>query len=403
VLRIDLQADDMNGASFQVTEISTPSMKRTPSDSALARRLGEPGIRLVVIGQRDISSAVGHGPRDELLGFEQTVGSGRVGMKIDIQRGILPEKLLDHRREPLGLIVMDHMAASAITRSVNCRKHALRAARSALDIFSISSAFDSAPATQRTGAATLRQQASASSTRIEDRIDPLVRGSLASSTRRRASTFPVPREERAFPPLKRELLPAQAPRRARRKNRSRETPASRLRAPRASARSASGAFSARAAVSPNPSRLIKRATRPGRMPAYIARDVAAHAVADERRRSVRLEAREQGLQVGKIIRKPVAVACRPLGEVRNRASPGRSRASRRAARSTRNWNEADTSIHHALHEAESCPSSSGPRGALPLPLWGDERAPKLFMLHGLDGRVGFVPVPGGRAARRTGA
>jgi len=43
-------------------------------------------------------------------------------------------------------------------------------------------------------------------------------------------------------------------------------------------------------------------------------DVAAHAVADERGWRIRLEVLEQPIQIGKIIREPVAVALRPFAQ-----------------------------------------------------------------------------------------
>src|SRR5467141_1141525 len=56
--------------------------------------------------------------------------------------------------------------------------------------------------------------------------------------------------------------------------------------------------------------------------------------------------------------------------------------------------------HHALHEAESVRVRRDPRPALPLPLLG--RGARAEALHAarMDGRVGLVPVPGGRAAPR---
>jgi hypothetical protein len=65
-------------------------------------------------------------------------------------------------------------------------------------------------------------------------------------------------------------------------------------------------------------------------------DVAAHAVADERHRRLGLEVIEQALQVGEIVREPVAVALRPLGEAET-APVGRDHAPVAAQR-----------IHHEL-------------------------------------------------------
>src|SRR5712692_7606493 len=56
--------------------------------------------------------------------------------------------------------------------------------------------------------------------------------------------------------------------------------------------------------------------------------------------------------------------------------------------------------HHALHEAESVRVRPGPRPALPLPLLGRRARAEVLYAARLDGRVGFVPVPGGRAARQ---
>ena len=54
-------------------------------------------------------------------------------------------------------------------------------------------------------------------------------------------------------------------------------------------------------------------------------DIAAHAVADEHGRRLRLEMSDQILKIGKIIREPVAVALRPLAEAET-APVGRDHA-----------------------------------------------------------------------------
>ena len=108
VFRVDLQPDDVNRGPFP----SHRNLDAVDEANALrlgfCARLGEPR-HSVVIGQREYLDAVRRGPRDELFRLEQTVGSGRVTMQVDVQWAILPEKLLDHRREPLGLVVMQHV------------------------------------------------------------------------------------------------------------------------------------------------------------------------------------------------------------------------------------------------------------------------------------------------------
>src|SRR6266571_9567679 len=108
VSRVDLQTDDVNRASFPghrdldaVDEADSPRL-------GLCARFDESGY-VVVIGEREHLHSVRCGPRDELAGLQQSVGSRRVTMKIDIHRGILPEKLLDHLGDTLGLVVMEHM------------------------------------------------------------------------------------------------------------------------------------------------------------------------------------------------------------------------------------------------------------------------------------------------------
>src|SRR5467141_1202189 len=56
--------------------------------------------------------------------------------------------------------------------------------------------------------------------------------------------------------------------------------------------------------------------------------------------------------------------------------------------------------HHALHEAESVRVRRDSRLALPLPLLGRGACAEALHAARMDGRVGLVPVPGGRAAPR---
>ncbi len=91
-------------------------------------------------------------------------------------------------------------------------------------------------------------------------------------------------------------------------------------------------------------------------------DIAAHAVADEHGRRIRLKVLEQSIQIGKIIREPVAVALRPFAQAE--AAPVRRDHAPVAAQRVHQELERGRHVHPAVQHEQLSRALAAPAAAV---------------------------------------